>query len=151
MIDWVHDSLRDWGRAQYWLLFGKQGYPTRTMLGKLIEEGVVGASCNQFTIEYPEVLMGRNLQVANAVKTLAEMPRTVVSAHYVFRMPAKQKYTKLGMSHTKYYNTLSQAHLSIANALQAAEIQELRKDVQKSPKVSRTNFIFGSRLKPTMA
>lgn len=137
MINWLDSILRDWGKAQYWLLFGKQGFPTRTMLGKLIEEGVVGAAFNKFTMTYPEVLQGENLIVANAVKTLPENPRTVVTAHYVIRMPTKQKYAHLGISKTVYYDTLSAAHLLIANALQAQELKELRKGSGPNrPKVS---------------
>lgn len=127
MIGWLDSMLRQWGRAQFWLLYGKGGFPTRTMLGKLIEEGVVGASFSSFTASYPEVLQGENLAVANAVKTLPENPRTVTTAHYVIRMPTKQKFAHLGISKTVYYDTLSAAHLLIANALQAQELRELRR------------------------
>lgn len=127
MINWVDAACKEWGRAQYWLLFGKGGFPTRTMLGKLIEEGVVGASCNQFTMTYPEVLTGENLVTANAIKTLSEVPRNVTTVHYVIRMPAKQKYPKLGMTRWAYYDALSEAHIRIANFIEAYDIARLRK------------------------
>ena len=117
MIDWVHDALKDWGRAKYWVLFGRGGYPTRTMLGKLMEEGVVGASCSSLTMEYPEVLVGENLKTENAVKTLPETPRNIITAHYVFRLPVKLKCAKLEIPKTTYYQLLSHAHINIANAL----------------------------------
>lgn len=139
MINWVHEVCKSWGRAQYWLLYGKQGFPTRTMLGKLMEEGLVGAAFNRFTMEYPEVLVGENLAVANAIKTLPETPRTIITVHYVIRLPAKLKYAKLNIKKDAYYDALSNAHYLIANALQAAEIRELRKqERQNRPKLSPT-------------
>jgi hypothetical protein len=123
MISWVHCALKDWGRAQYWLMFKGDGYPSRSMLGKLLEEGAVGAATNQFTREFPEVLVGENLIVANAVKTLSEKPRAVVSVHYVLRMPARNKYKFMGISREMYYGIVWGAHIQIANAIEAQDVK----------------------------
>jgi hypothetical protein len=131
MISWVNAVCKEWGRAQYWLLFGKGGFPTRTILGKLMEEGVVGAACSQFTMEYPEVLTGDNLVVANAIKTLSEVPRSVVTVHYVFRMPTRLKYAKLGMGRTSYYDTLNLSHVQLANAIDAIDSKNSGQNRQK--------------------
>lgn len=121
MIPWVNQLCKDWGRAQHWIWFGGVGLPPRTMLGKLIEEGVVGAAFSSFTMQYPEVLTGDNLLVANAVKTLPETPRTVITVHYVLHVPTKLKYSKLKMTRHSYYATLSAAHINLANAIDAQE------------------------------
>ncbi len=136
MISWVDCVLKNWGRAQYWLMFKGDGYPSRTILGKLVEEGAVGAACNQYTREFPEVLMGENLIVANAVKTLAEKPRAIVSVHYVLRLPARVKYTRIGISREMYYDTISAAHITLANAIDA---QDAKISEQSRPKLVRTN------------
>ncbi len=135
MISWVDGVLKNWGRAQYWLMFKGNGFPARTILGKLMEEGAVGAACNQYTREFPEVLMGENLIVANAVKTLSEEPQTVIRAHYVIRMPAKQKYSFAGITKYRYYEIIDQAHVKLANAIDA---QDARISGLTRQKVSRT-------------
>ena len=137
MIGWVHEACRSWGRAKYWVMFGKGGYPTRTMLGKLIEEGVVGAACSQFTMEYPEVLMDENLKMENAIKTLPETPRTVITIHYVFRLPTKAKYAKLGIGKGTYYDALAHAHTMLEARYQVREMQDKLREVgQNRPNVS---------------
>jgi hypothetical protein len=136
VISWVDCVLKNWGRAQYWLMFKGNGYPSRTILGKLLEEGAVGAACNQYTREFPEVLMGENLIVANAVKTLAEKPRAIISVHYVLRLPARVKYTRIGIPREHYYETISAAHISLANAIDA---QDARISAQSRPQVVRTS------------
>lgn len=121
MIAWVNEALKDWGRAQFWLMFKGNGFPSRTMLGKLLEEGAVGAATNQYTREFPEVLTGDNLMVANAVKTLPEYPRALVSVHYVLRLPARDKWRQIGIDRQMYYDVLSGAQVKIANAMEASE------------------------------
>lgn len=130
MIGWVDAVLKEWGRAQHWLMFGKHGVPSRTILGKLIEEGPVGASTNQFTREFPEVLCGENLIVANAVKTLPEHHRAIVSVHYVIRLPAYKKYKRIGISKHAYYDYISDAQVKVANAIEA---QDLKRKVLERP------------------
>lgn len=38
MINWVHDACNEWGR-QMRARSRDQGYPPRSLLGKLVEEG----------------------------------------------------------------------------------------------------------------
>ena len=151
MISWVHCALKDWGRAQWWLMFKGDGFPTRTMLGKLMEEGAHGASSSQYTREFPEVLMGENLVVGNAVKTLSEVPRAIISAHYVIRLPARTKYTRAGISREMYYDTISNAHIQIANAIEAQDVKaKARVSEQSRPKSVRTSQDQRGRIAPTL-
>lgn len=123
MIAWVNQACKDWGRAQWWLMFKGEGFPTRTMLAKFIEEGVHGAACNAFTMTYPEVLTGYNLLVGNAIKLLPELPRAIVSVHYVLRMPARAKAKRIGITRDQYYEVLWKTHIPIANSIEAQEIR----------------------------
>lgn len=129
MINWVHAVCKEWGKAQHWLMFGRRGFGSRTMLGKLIDEGVVGAASNQYTREFPEVLTGENLIVANAIKTLPEWPRAIVSVHYVIRLPAYKKYQRLEIPRSTYYEILSQSHIKIANSIEAQDRKKLGRGV----------------------
>lgn len=147
MIGWVDAICKEWGRAQYWLLFGKTGWPTRTVLGKLMEEGIVGAACSQFLVEYPEVLTGDNLRTANAIKLLPEEPRSLVTIHYVIRMPAKQKCQRIPLPLRTYYAKLGDAHVRLANVIQFQENCELRKRLaQNSIQTCNTNQVAGSTI-----
>ncbi len=137
MIAWVHEACKSWGRAQWWLMFKGNGYPSRTILGKLMEEGAVGAATNQFTREFPEVLQGENLMIANAIKTLPELPRAIISVHYVLRLPARTKYTKIGIDRPTYYEVIAKAHIRIANCVEA---QDLREQARVSDQKDR-NFL----------
>lgn len=93
------------------------------MLAKFIEEGVHGAACTAYTMTYPEVLTGYNLLVGNAIKTLPELPRAIVSVHYVLRMPAREKAKHIGITRDLYYDTIWKAHIPIANSIEAQEIR----------------------------
>lgn len=152
MIQWVDELCKDWGRAQHRLLFGFQGWPTRSMLGRLIDEGIIGASSNQFTMQYPEVLSAENLKTANAIKTLPEEPRALITIHYVFRLRARDKCERIEMPIRTYYARINDAHRAIESALQLMEIRELRKRfAQKSFSECSTNQGLGSTFTDNVA
>src|SRR6476646_5461059 len=121
MINWVDLRCKAWGRQKYWLYCGGNGFPSRSMLGKMIEEGLIGAGCSQFVSSYPEVLNEENLIVENAVKALAEESRAIVTVHYVIRMPARRKFHKLNISKNRYYEILDRAQIYIANSIESQE------------------------------
>lgn len=113
---WLDAMLSKWGRAVHYLLFGDAGWPSRTMLGKIMEEGFTGAAAQNLVHHYPEVLTGEALEVSRAIKRLpSEEMRTVIFAHYVLtRVPVKAKAAKLGIERSTYYDRLKSAHLSLS-------------------------------------
>jgi hypothetical protein len=145
MIQWVNEACKSWGRAQYWLLYGNKGLPSRTILGKLIEEGLVGAACNQWTKDYPEVLQGQNLIVANAVKQLPEQPRTLITIHYVISGTARYKCRVISMPIRTYYGQIDHAHFELAQLIEDADSAHNR------ARVCRTNPIPNAIFDPNMS
>jgi hypothetical protein len=114
MIGWVNEACKAWGRAQYWVLYGYNGWPSRTLLGKMIDEGIVGAAVGQWVREFPEVLTGQNLLTANAVKRLGEESRTLVTVHYVIKGHARHKCRVIHMAPRTYYAKLDAVHYQLA-------------------------------------
>lgn len=121
MIGYVDEACKAWGRAQYWVLYGSNGWPSRTLLGKMIDEGLVGAAAGEWGRPFPEVLTGKNLITANAVKRLGEDSRTLVTVHYVIRGYARYKCKVIHMAQRTYYQKLDVVHYQLEPLLQEAE------------------------------
>lgn len=121
MIAWVNEACKAWGRAQYWVLYGSNGWPSRTLLGKLIDEGLVGAVAGEWARPFPEVLTGANLVTANAVKRLGEESRTLITVHYVIRGHASYKCKVIHMAPRTYYQKLDVVHYQLEPLLQEAD------------------------------
>jgi len=109
--DWLEHMCEAWGRSVHHLLFGDSGWPARTMLGRIMDEGFTGAAATNFVQHHPEVMTGEALEVSCAIKRIpSEELRTVLFAHYVIRKPVKAKAAKLGMERSTYYAKLDKAH-----------------------------------------
>lgn len=122
--DWVHERCKNWGRAQYRIMYGKGGYPTRTMLGKIIDEGLVGSgAAGKFTQYCPEVLIGEDLETANAVKMLPDEERQLVTIHYVIRLPAKIKAQRIEIPIRTYYAKIRDARQMLVGVLTSFELR----------------------------
>lgn len=119
MIDWIHARCNTWGRQIRWLYQGKDGWPSRSTLGKMIEEGLVGASADKFTQHWPEVLNADALEINNAVKRLAEPDREMLFVHYVVIGKGKVKAARIGISRSTYYDRLDLAQQHLWRALAA--------------------------------
>lgn len=114
MTAWVHAALEEWGRAQRWVACGIDGWPPKSTIGRLMEEGVTGAGIRRFVQHFPEVLTGYPLIVANAIKTLPEELRDAVFGRYVIQSkkhgrPAKVVAACLGIAERTYYDRVSTA------------------------------------------
>lgn len=120
MIAWVHEYCKEWGRAKYRLLSDAGAWPTRTLLGKMMDEGVCGAGqSGPDSNHFPEVLEGHALEVNVALKRMAETHRMyaeciVIWTHYVLPGLAKSKARKLEISLDHYWRNLNMGHSFIA-------------------------------------
>lgn len=120
MIAWVDDQCRAWGRHRRWILLAKDtGWPERSILGRLIEEGP-GAGHGEYRSRLPYkeppeayTLVSVALQRMAATHELA-VPFDVINLHYVLDGKAKEKAPILGVSVKQYWSLLHTAHAFIA-------------------------------------
>ncbi len=125
MIDWVDTACREWAGPARALIFGKAfGWPPRTLLGRLVDEGPTGASSVGFYQPMPEGFTGTALDVARAVRRMAETrqfekPWVVIHAHYIFAGRARTKAQAIRITVPQYWRDLHTAHAFIAGRLEA--------------------------------
>lgn len=120
MIDWIHARCKTWGAQIRWVYLGKDGWPSRSVLGKMITEGSLGASCNRFVQHFPEVLNPEALETNNAIKQLEEKHREILFVHYVVIGKGKVKACRLEIERTVYYDRLDTAHKRLTGPLSDA-------------------------------
>jgi hypothetical protein len=117
MIDWLHEECITWGRQIRWLYLGRDGWPSRSVIGKLREEGMLGASFSRFTQHWPEVLNPVALKVNNGYKQLAEPDREILFIHYVVIGKGKVKAHRLGLPKSTYYDRVDAAQRRLCAAM----------------------------------
>lgn len=116
IIDWVHAECEAWGRQIRWVYLGKDGWPSRTMLGKCIEEGLVGASATRMSQFFPECLNPDALRANRIIKSLPEAARLMLFVHYVVVGKGKVKAHRMAIPVRTYYDRLDQAHKAYSGA-----------------------------------
>jgi hypothetical protein len=126
MIEWVHDRCRRWGDQYRYVYLGQSGWPPRTVMAKMIEEGILGASSSRFVQHFPECLTGEELQLNCAIKYLGESDRELIVIRYVIREKPKLTCGRLYMSHAVYYGRIDRAHQRISGALNQLSGQNRR-------------------------
>jgi hypothetical protein len=118
MIAWVDDQCRAWGRHKRWVQFGTDGWPERSVLGRLIVEGP-GAGDSAFVARVPikdppPAYTAINLALRKMADThVMEKAWLVTHAHYMFEGRAKTKAPLLKMSLPQYWQQLHAAHAFI--------------------------------------
>lgn len=118
MIDWIHARCKDWGHEMRKINLGNQGWPPRTILDKMINEGVLGAaSAGKFSQYCPEFLSEESLQINNAIKTLDEFDREHTFVMYVIREKAKVTMARLEVTRSDYYDMVDELHKRINTSL----------------------------------
>ena len=117
MIDYIHVRLCDWGRQIRKVYLGHEGWPSRSVLGKLKEEGILGAASVRFVQFEPEFLIGECLETNRAIKGLTEIDREILFVHYVVIGKGKLKAARLDMPRSTYYSHIDQAQRSLERLL----------------------------------
>jgi hypothetical protein len=119
MIAWVDEQCRAWGAHKRWLMFGQHGWPERSLLGKLVEEGP-GAGSGSFVARVPiKDCPPSYTAITLALKRMAythelEKPWLVINAHYLFAGQAKNKAPILQISVPQYWQQLQAGHAFIS-------------------------------------
>lgn len=122
MIDAIDTACRTWASQKRRMMLGNDGWPPRSMLGKLIEEGPGAHQAGPGFTHYPEGFSGEGLEVSRALRRMAETqqmekPWVVVHAHYLYPGRAKSKAPLIGVSVPTYWSQLHAAHAFIAALL----------------------------------
>lgn len=137
MIPWVDDQCRAWGAHKRWLLTGDDdGWPERSPLGKLIEEGPGaghGSTIARMPIKDPPVAY-RFVTIAltrMAATHELERPIEVVGMHYLLRGKARGKAEELGISTKQYWTLLHTAHAFMAGYASLLDAMEGCADVPR--------------------
>jgi len=138
MITWVDEQCRAWGAHKRWLTWGMHGWPERSLLGKLVEEGPGAGSCS-FVARVPIKDAPPNYTAINlALRKMAdthelEKPWLVIHAHYVFGGKASAKAPILRISVPQYWQQLHTAHAFISAC-------DMPRDVPRDAEVSRQHL-----------
>lgn len=127
MIDWIHQRCRSWGSQVRWLYIGKDGWPSRTTLARMIEEGALGAATGRFVQHHPECLAPEELQLNNAIKRLGERDREVLFVIYVVREKGKATMARYSLSRTAYYDWVDEVHKRVSSSLNYMSEQNSQK------------------------
>ena len=127
MIDWIHQRCRSWGFQVRWLYIGKDGWPSKTTLARMIEEGALGAATGRFVQHHPECLGEEELQINNAIKRLDEKDREILFIIYVVREKSKVTMSRYSLSRTAFYDRVDGVHKRISSSLNSISEQNSQK------------------------
>lgn len=104
--DFVRERCRQWGREMRWTFAGKDGWPPRTMLDKMIKEGILGASSSLIAQVWPEFLSEIATETNIAIKRLPEVDREMIFVQFVVADKAKVKAARMQIHIRTYYARL---------------------------------------------
>lgn len=119
MISWVDNDCRAWSAHYRWQMLGDDGWPERSILGRLIDEGP-GAGHAPFGTRVlvkdpPDEYRFINLALQHMALTREmEKPRYAIHLHYLIRGRAKTKAPLMEVSVKQYWNLLHAGHAFIA-------------------------------------
>lgn len=123
MIDWIHGRCKDWGHQVRKINMGNQGWPPRTVLDKMIKEGILGAAFGRFMQNYPECLNEEALKTNNAIKRLDERDREILFIVYVTREKSKVTMARYSLLRTAYYDWIDEVHKRLSASLNSISEQ----------------------------
>jgi hypothetical protein len=96
---------------------GKSGWPPRTIMDKMIKEGIVGSATSRFIQYHPECLGEEELVTNNAVKRLAERDRELLFIVYVVAERPKMIMRFYSIERTPYYDWIDNVHKRLSESL----------------------------------
>ena len=116
---WVHPLLKRWA---YHVTKPVNGYPPISLMGRIKEQGLVGASIRG---TYHDNIIGNVpadiIRVHRVIHHLPGELRSVVETRYLYQGSDKEKAKALGLSKHKYYTWLGKAQTWIAAQLDIPE------------------------------
>lgn len=130
MIPWVHESCKAWARHRRWLDAQTElGWPSRSMLGKLMDEGPgAGSSGGTFgssvpVSDPPKDYAGISFALQRMISGYAlRQQAEVVQVHYLGTGDVKTKAAALEISVSQYWDFLHSAHAYFAGFLDAGGV-----------------------------
>ena len=111
---------REWGRQVWRLWMQDQGWPARTLLGRIIDEGLTGAGHTGGKQWYPEAFDDKGQLVSRALRRMPESDRNAIAIHYAVPVPVKRKLVVLKIPESTYFRSLRAARDRLANLLGGA-------------------------------
>lgn len=133
MIDWIHVRCKEWGYQVRKINLGNQGWPPRTILDKMIREGILGAASGRFAQHYPECLGEEELKLNNSVKQLAELDRELLFLIYVVREKSKSTMQRYSLSRTSYYDWVDKVHKLLSTSLYLSASEQNSQNCRQIP------------------
>lgn|GEM_PF-4907232 len=119
MLDFIHSQGKAWGR---YMRQSPTGYSSRSVMGRIVEEGSVGAAIKQFFQKIPVTGIPRGvLPFHRAYLRLPERLREVIFVTYVVGAERDAKAEALGITKSHMYRLLDQAHYQIAGGMDVEE------------------------------
>ena len=130
MIDWIDDLGKDWGRYLRRNPTGPDnsdsGFPATSVMGRIREEGSVGAAIRSHVQVIPVRDMPADiLEFHRAWAVLKQNHKKIVYVRYAVVCPLYEKMEFLELKKRTFYSRLERAHLHIL------QIMDLQNSVQK--------------------
>ena len=116
--EWLEPMIDTWAGQTRYLLHGVDGWPLRTVLARVIEEGA-GASHSAPNQRTFEVYRRDGLAIRRAMEGMPLLQRQVFVAHYLADGHAAEKAKILGLSKARYWAILDTAYYYIAGHIEA--------------------------------
>ena len=116
-VSFAKACARVWGRQVWRIWLGMDGWPAKTLLGRIMEEGLTGAGHTRARAWYPEGLTEEGLLVSRALHRLEEPDRRALMIHYAVPLPADRKARVVGIAERTYYRSVGEATRRLAVAL----------------------------------
>lgn len=118
MIDWVDDLGKDWGRYLRRNPTGDMkfdsGYPKNSVMGRIREEGTVGAAIRTHMQILPIRDMPKDvLEFHRAWQVLDSKPKRISYVHYGVVSNVDAKCEFMGLNKSTYYSRLDRAHRAL--------------------------------------
>ncbi len=127
MIDWIDDLGKDWGRR---LRKAPTGYPRRSVTGRIMDEGDVGAAIRAHIEILPVKFMAADvLEFHRAWEVQRSKYRKLLYVHYAAIAAISVKLDFMDMKRSTYYSNLDQAQTELWSTI------ELQNRVQKVQQV----------------
>lgn len=116
--EWLEPMLYVWKDQVLASWQGHDGWPARTVLARIIEEGA-GASHGRGNQRVFEVFSNDGLKIRLAMEGMPIGPRQVLAVHYLADGNAKSKAKELEISKSRYWAMLDSAYHYLAGHLEA--------------------------------
>lgn len=102
-----------------WVRSNQQGWPPRTLLARVMEEGISGAAHGTCAESMPMHI----LETDRAVAHIEQRLRQVVKVYYLTHAASEVKAAKLGVSRATFWRLIERAQLAVHAQLIAGETE----------------------------